>query len=91
VANYKRYNFWEIFNSVLEPTLPNNQHSPLHVQQLLLLDQVTLPVPLKLFSPLYSIGSGGICVMTSMMLMPEASMHENDQFVLWQDQVRFAR
>lgn len=77
--------FW-----VRQLTFPNNNHFPSERFQLSPVSVVSFDVAGKFVSPELYTRLRSVGILTAFMAMPEATMHKNDCFVFWHNNIRFA-
>src|SRR5690606_26729212 len=70
--------------------LPDYEHIPAEVSQLLRDAAVSFDVPLSFLRPEFSTGSGHDLAIGAVMHVPEAAVHEDDFFQPWKHEVWLA-
>lgn len=73
------------------PALPQLQHSPPHSQQGSPVLGVSCDVLVEFILPKFRAGTGGRCIATAWMSMPEAAMYKNAEPVSGEHQIRPSR
>ena len=74
----------------LDFTLPNADNVPAESGQFCFRPMVALDIAAYLLLPELDISLGKAVVAATLMAVPEATVHEYDSLVLWQDNVRLA-